>query len=386
MDGPPDLQIRTAANGPEPSAAASAQAAPPAPGFLNRITAVARRSWLVWLIAAAILANGVVDVLSSLYGGPRGMMRFAFSLPFGIATWGRTTAVVLGFTLIFFSFHMLRRRRAAWWLAVAALVMAALVHVFWSHRPLLALGSVLTLALLLIARPRYTVRFEPRGIRSGLQLAVITFVVAMILGSVAFYLLDEREFGREFAFGDAMTLTLRQFFGLGNADLVALTDFARWFPRLVTVLGITAEALALLAFFRPVVYQLGTEPRDRRRARRLVARYGRSTYDYFKTWDDKSLFFPSEGGFVGYRVLHNVAVALGDPVTKPEDVDAAVSSFVRFARDNGWTATFLMPEDAAPYQRQRLAGEDRRGGHRGPRAFRPGHSQRQVLPKGRPAG
>jgi phosphatidylglycerol lysyltransferase len=354
MHGRTDLPISTPARGAPPSAVASAATAPQAPGSLARTAAVARRNWLVWIIAAGILANGVLEVLSSLRIRSAGTARLAFSLPFGIAPWGRTATVVLGFSLIFFSFHLLRRRRLAWWLAVVALAAVTVVHIVWSHHALLAVGSLLVLALLMLARRRYTVRFEPRGIVSGLQLTLITFVAAMILGSVAFYLLDEREFGREFALSEALTLTLRQFAGLGNAGLTPLTPFARWFPRLVTVLGVTAEALALFALFRPVVYRVGTEHRQRRRARKLVHRYGRSTYDYFKTWDDKSLYFPFADGFVGYRVLHNVAVALGDPVADPRQLQPAIESFVRFARDNGWIAVFLMPDDPVPYQSQRL--------------------------------
>jgi phosphatidylglycerol lysyltransferase len=195
------------------------------------------------------------------------------------------------------------------------------------------------------------VRLEPRGIVTGLRLTVITFVTAMILGSAAFYLLDEREFGREFGFGEATVLTLRQFAGIGNPGLTPRTDFAHWFPRIVTALGLTGEALALYALFKPVIYRFGTQPQEQRRARELTARFGRSTYDYFKVWDDKSLFFPSSEAFVGYRVHHGVAVALGDPVCAPESLDQAVLAYVHFARDNGWTATFLMPDDASVYQR-----------------------------------
>lgn len=324
------------------------------PTAFSRLVQPLRSYWLVWIIAAGILANGVLEVLDGLRSGPRGFHREAFGLPFGISAWNRTATVVLGFTLIFFSFHLLRRRRLAWWLAVTALAITAALHIIWSHHVVLALGSAVMLVLLLLARKRYTVHFEPRGIVSGLRLMAITIIVAMILGSVAFYVLDEREFGQEFGFAQAMMLTLRQFFGVGNPGLLPRTEFARWFPRLVTLLGVTAEALALFAFFRPVAYRLGTAPQERRRARRLIGTYGRSTYDYFKVWNDKSLFFPSSDAFVGYRVLHNVAVALGDPVAPVERLPEAAREFVRFSRDNGWVATFLMPDEPSVYRQLQL--------------------------------
>ena len=133
-----------------------------------------------------------------------------------------------------------------------------------------------------------------------------------------------------------------------------LTPSARWFLRILSILGVTAAVLALYSVFRPVAFRLATLPQEQRRAQKLMADYGGSTYDYFKVWPDKSLYFPTPNSFVGYRVHHGVAVALGDPTGPREELEQAIGGFVRFARDNGWVPAFLMPEDPAVYRRLNL--------------------------------
>ena len=183
---------------------------------------------------------------------------------------------------------------------------------------------------------------------------VITLLVAVLWGTVTFYLLDQRDFGREFSFWEALVRTLRQFAFIGNSDLVPLTPSARWFLRILSVLGVTAVVLALFSVFRPVAYRLAWVPQERRRAKALLEKHGRSTYDYFKVWADKSLYFPTADSFVGYRVRHGIALALGDPTGPPDELEQAIRGFLRYARDNGWVPAFLMPEDVAVYRRLNL--------------------------------
>ena len=173
------------------------------------------------------------------------------------------------------------------------LALLTIVHMVWRHHVYLAFGSVVMLALLVAAHGRFTVRSDPRGVVRGLVLMVITLAVAILWGTVTFYLLDHRDFGREFGFGEALVRTLRQFVFIGNTDLVPLNPSARWFLRILSILGVTAAVLALFSVFRPVAFRLATLPQEQRRAQNLVAEYGASTYDYFKVWPDKSLYFPT---------------------------------------------------------------------------------------------
>jgi phosphatidylglycerol lysyltransferase len=122
-------------------------------------------------------------------------------------------------------------------------------------------------------------------------------------------------------------------------------------------MGITAVVYAGLALFRPVAYHFRELPRERALARGIVERYGRTSLDYFKLWNDKTFFFsPSHRAVIAYRVTGNVALALGDPVGPEEELLAAARNFVEYCQDNGWTVGFhqTLPDFLPMYQRLRL--------------------------------
>ena len=109
--------------------------------------------------------------------------------------------------------------------------------------------------------------------------------------------------------------------------------------------------LAAVGFFRPVGNPLVASPQERERAQRLLSEFGGSSYGHFQTAPDKSFFFSASGqSFVAYRVAYHVALALGDPVGPAEDTGGAAGAFVAYARKNGWTAAFLMPDRVALYR------------------------------------
>ena len=108
---------------------------------------------------------------------------------------------------------------------------------------------------------------------------------------------------------------------------------------------------AFLGFFRPVANPLVASPREREHAQQLLSEFGGSSYGHFQTAPDKSFFFSASGrSFVAYRVVHHVALALGDPVGPAEETGEAAAAFVAYARKNGWTAAFLMPDRVALYR------------------------------------
>ena len=174
------------------------------PGILGRMATVGRRDWLVWIVAVGVFANGSLNVVLALRTHYRAAERFAFVLPFGLNEWNRTASVVLGFALVYFSFHLFRRRKIAWWIGVSVLALLTIVHAVWRHHVYLAFGSVVMLALLVATQRRFTVRSDPWGIVRGLVLMMVTLGVAILWGTVTFYLLDQRDFGREFGFGESL--------------------------------------------------------------------------------------------------------------------------------------------------------------------------------------
>jgi len=81
------------------------------------------------------------------------------------------------------------------------------------------------------------------------------------------------------------------------------------------VLGIVAASFATYSLFRPIVFRFIQLPQERARANAIIEKYGKSTFDYFKVWPDKSFFFSrSRESFISYRMVGGVAFCLADPV------------------------------------------------------------------------
>ena len=109
--------------------------------------------------------------------------------------------------------------------------------------------------------------------------------------------------------------------------------------------------LTAASFFRPTATPLVALPSERELAQRLLPEFGNSAYGHFQTGLDKTFLFSASGrSFVAYRVVHHVALALGDPVGPAEETREAAAAFVAHARKNGWTAAFLMPDRVTVYR------------------------------------
>ena len=315
-----------------------------------------KKEWPIWLTCLAILANGLLPIFQTLLTRFSEHPRFFNTvLPFGVFHFSRSLTVAIGFVLVFLSFHLLQRRRVAWWLAIVSLSLSLVMHIvlqLWYE----ALAPAVTVALLLFFRRRFSVRTERHSITRGLALSVFVVSFAVIYGIVGFSFLDRRDFGVDFSFGESLYRTLRQLFIVGNSDLVTHTWYARWFMDSLNLMGVLAFGFVAYSTFRPVVFRLQVLPREISEARAILEKYGRSSYDYFKVWPDKSYFFSdTRKSFVSYKTVMSVAFSLGDPVGPEDESESAASSFLRFCSDNGWLVAFLLPDVLPMYERLGLS-------------------------------
>jgi phosphatidylglycerol lysyltransferase len=315
-----------------------------------------KREWPIWLTCLAILANGLLPIFHTLLTPfPPHPRFFDLVLPFGIFHLRRSLTVAIGFVLVYLSFRLLQRRRVAWWLAIVSLFLVLVMNLGsqqWYEAP----APAVTLALLLIFRRRFSVRTERHSITRGLALSIFVVLFAVIYGIVGFSFLDRRDFGVNFSFGGALVRTLREFFFVGNTDLVTHSHYARWFMDSLDLMGVLAFGFSAYSVFRPVAYRLRVVPQEIAEAKAILAKYGRSSYDYFKVWRDKSYFFSStRSSFISYKVVRSVAFSLGDPVGPEEELENTTSSFLRLCSDNGWLVAFLIPDVLPMYERLGLS-------------------------------
>ena len=305
------------------------------------------------ILPLSIFVNGLLEILQVLLTRfPMENHFFDVVLPFGLFYIGRSLTLALGFMLIYLAFRLYQRRRMAWWLALAATMVAIVVHLLQWRLWYTVFTPILTMTLLLFYHERFTVRAEPRSLKQGFLLMGMSILLAVGYGTLGFYLLDKRDFGREFYLSDALIRTLREFTLMGNSDLQPNTRHARWFIDSLRLMGILAAFWAAYSLFRPVTYRFVTLPHERHSVQEIVVRYGCSSYDFFKLRDDKSYFFSkTKQSFIAYKSLMGVAISLGDPVGPNEEIEDVTKDFLRFCSDNGWIVTFLLPDLIPMYRK-----------------------------------
>ncbi len=312
------------------------------------------RDWPVWLVSVVTFLNGAWTFSSILL--TRLPDTFRTFLPFGVHHWTRLLTLVVGFILVYLSFHLYQRRRSAWWAAITISIIGILTHIIHLRSVYTGLPQAVTLALLLIFRDRFTVKSESRNVRLGIILFIGSLFVALLYGTVGFWMLDKRDFGITFSLQDAFIRTLHQFLLIGNSDLIAGSRQAGWFLQSLDIFGVVAGGFAVYSLFRPVVYRLVELPQERVQAATILEKYGKSTNDYFKVWADKSYFFsPNHQSFVSYRTIGGVAFCLADPVGPDDDKENTIQAFLNYCTQNGWLAIFMVPDDPPLYSKLGLS-------------------------------
>jgi phosphatidylglycerol lysyltransferase len=257
---------------------------------------------------------------------------------------GTASFLFLGFglSLMYLGYELSKRKRAAWWLALIFGGINLVLHTLLAPSLLSAGVAVLTLVTLLVARNQFRSRVHADNLWQGLRILVFSILFAIAYGVLGFWLLDKRDFGVSFSFGEAIIRTFKSYLLLGNNDLVAHSRYARWFLHSLAIVGGLTLTYGIFSIFRPLRNRLSTLPSERNEARALLERYGGETDDFFKLWPtDKSYFFSDDKkAFVAYGVARGVAVCFASPVGAPESIGPLLGQFKIFCMENGWLAVF----------------------------------------------
>jgi phosphatidylglycerol lysyltransferase len=293
-------------------------------------------------LALVVLGSGLANLYSVL-GHPHpnraAILREIFPLVF--IHLSRFLALLTGFALVVSSINIFKRKRRAFHLTLVLSILSILFYLAKGLNYEEATLSLLLIALLWWSRKSFTVQSSIPSpgwafIRLGAAL-----IVALVYGTIGFWLLDTREFGINFTIGDSIHRTVLFLSLAGDPEVVPRTHYARWFLNSLYVMTITTMGYSLFAVFRPVVYRLRTLPNERKLAEDITKRYGRSSLDFFKYWPDKTYFFSkSRQAYVAFRVGAGHAVALGDPVGPEEEIEGIIQRFIEFCTDNDWRIVF----------------------------------------------
>lgn len=296
-----------------------------------------RDTVLVGLVSLVTLLSGFLNLISLIR--PQSPAPAFIDLPLVAAS--HLLTLLVGLALVVSAVNVYRRRRLAYYLVLALAVVAALAQVSARPDPVGLVGPLLLLLLLAGTRHLFTARTGRPDLGRTLGRIGLALLAALAYGTVGFWWLGARDFGRAFSPTASMVETVRYLLLLGDPTLIARTASGRWFLHSLSWVTVFVLAYVLYGIFRPIAYQLNTRPHERARAAALLKLYGRAAEDYFKLWPDKSYFFSSEGDcVVAYGVAGSFAVVLGDPVGPAGEIREATAEFLAFCRENSWGVAF----------------------------------------------
>ena len=302
----------------------------------------------LWPASALTFLSGAANLLSVTplrLPQDAQLLRDLFLVP--SARFSHFATLLSGFALIVAAGGVLQAKRRVFWPVFTLALFSGLIHLWRGIDVPAALLSLALGALLLWTRPAFTVHSRQISGHQALRGVLLVAGVALVYATFGFWLLNKREFGVNFRLPEALREAGRSIFLLNRDTLLPQTRFARWFLDSITLLTAFAVIAGLLTALQPVAFRLLLRPAEQARAARLVAEFGRTSLDFFKTWPDKNLFFSHSGrAFCAYGVSGAFALVLGDPVGPAEEIPAIIAEFRAYCRDNGWRLAFHQVSDA----------------------------------------
>lgn len=313
--------------------------------FLQKINKLLMRVFPAFLI----FLLGVLNILSSVTPAITERVRALEDfIPFEAISASNYFVFFFGAMLLLTAIFLLRGHRNAWWIALLLSVFSCVGHLVkaidWEE----AIFALATVAILLYSRKEYYVRGNPRLHTVGIWSAVLSIIAALIYGTIGFYFLDKKHFGIQFDLLQSIGYTLRNFVLIGDPGLVPGSRFARDFLISINVSGFITLSFLFYTIVRPHFSKRLAQPEEFEKARHLVELYGKSSLEYFKTYNDKQLFIPDgHDAFISYRRAGNFAVVLENPVAaNEEEMKQCIILFDKFCYENGYKSIFYrVPEE-----------------------------------------
>ncbi len=248
-------------------------------------------------------------------------------------------AAVLGGALLILASSLWRRKRSGWLLTIVLLVIAAILHLLRGPDYQETLIALLLSGWLFSLRREFHARSDPPSVQRGLLLMAGAVVFTLVYTALGFTLLDGH-YEQTPAFVAAMGQAARVFTAPGTLSITPVTSFGVAFVASAYTIMLITVTSALVLLSRSVVVREPATADERSRATAIVEAHGRSSVARMTLLDDKSYYFSKGGSVVAYVAKNGFAVALGDPIGPPDDIDAAIGGFRDYARRNGWQAAF----------------------------------------------
>jgi len=317
------------------------------------------RLWRRYLLAFAVAAQGVINLLSAyLSHPPERLFTLRRLVPTEVIDTSRTFTVLTGLLLLVTAWGLRSGKRRAF---VAALFLCAVsvpVNLLKAFDFEEATAASTLMFLLAVSSESFRVKSREltlSALWSDALIALVGFAAYAIAGC---WIVAAR-FGTSSSLADAAREALYRVTGLGSETLVLqrhlgphLHHIVSWFLGSLPLMAGTLVVLIALAAIRPVAHR-SRHRAEAHRVATLLRTYGDSTVSFFALADDTDYFFnPNGRAVIAYRFESNALLVIGDPIGPQEELPSLLHSFAQFCREHDWAFAFFQvrPERLPLYE------------------------------------
>jgi phosphatidylglycerol lysyltransferase len=316
--------------------------------------ASSRFAWQRVLLALAVAAMGLIDLLSALLSRPPArLMALLHIVPTGVLDTSRTFTLLAGTLLLVTAWGLRRGKRRAF---VAALFLCAVsvpVNLLKAFDFEEATVAATLLFLLGVSGDAFRVRSRAWSL-AALRSPALGFAFGLAVYAVGGCWLIEVQHGRGGSLTRAFAEAAYQLLGIGQPALEVPRHHrvVTWFLDSIGLLGLTGLVGLALAALRPARHRR----RHRAEAGRVAAllhEHGDSSVSAFALGDDIDYFFSRNArAVIAYRFESDTLLVIGDPLGPPEERTPLLRDFAAYCRANDWQFAFFQsrPERSADYR------------------------------------
>ena len=258
--------------------------------------------------------------------------------PVAIGQNGAITALLAGFALFILAYGLWRHKRMAWLLTILVLGISVVSHLIKQNYTEVVLASLL-IGYLIAQRSHFHALSDEPSVWQGVQVFAAAFGFTLLYGTIGFYVLAQIS-GAAFNLREAWLTTYRFFTIAEQPGLFELHVLFDYLAVSIYIVGAVTFGFALLMLLRPVLVRAPASEQERHRAKTIIEQYSRSALAQFMLLPGKSYFFSDGGSVVTFSLFQRSAIALGDPVGPPADLEAAIEAFLAYCRRRDWRCVF----------------------------------------------
>ncbi|WP_447951189.1 phosphatidylglycerol lysyltransferase domain-containing protein [Chryseobacterium koreense] len=304
------------------------------------------------LPAVAIFLLGLINVISVITPPLKERLHFS-QLYFseGILHFSKILTLIAGISLIVTSAYLIRGLKRGWYFAFFLAIVSLAGNLLKALDYEEATVALIIILILVFTRKDYVLKTSRKVFRTGFSWIMGILVALVAFNFLSFYFIDQRHFGIDFTWKQALYYTFQNFLLFKENNLLPKTGFARDFEYLNYFLGLSFWILLIFSLFNVRKIPGSREDSDDfEQARNLVHLFGNSPLDFFKISSEKQLFFSEvEDGFISFRIANNFAVVLEEPVCAPPHKILLIKEFEDYCKKIGIKPIYYRIDEGSLY-------------------------------------